>query len=75
MNLHNIRARMANIDLIAQYCTAYYAMPFRVCDDGVTVEYQPAHNGNWMVINERETLTYTNAALQWERDGRNPYPR
>ena len=70
MNLHDIAYPMENIQLISEYCAAYYAMNFRVADTQRHVEYQTYVGDTWSALSERDTLTYTNAALDWVRNGR-----
>jgi hypothetical protein len=72
MNLHDITVPMPNIDLIAEYCSEYYSFPFRVRADRRSVEYQPAVGGAWHDVGERDTLTYTNRTLDWDRNRRLP---
>ena len=67
MNLHSVRYSLPNIDLIARYCAHLYQMTFQPTRDRRAVQYQVAAGASWNTMTERDTLSYTSAALDWQR--------
>jgi hypothetical protein len=75
MNLHDIRDRREdpNTALVRDFL-AHYEYPqwnWRIVADRPTaVEYRVDSHSNWDILDERDTLTYTNRALDWDAQGR-----